>query len=674
MAEYDVAVLGGDPGGSYDRHPAQERVRTGRQAVRSRAGRPFVVMVAMMLLLGPGVVAARPATTAADAGLHFERVEGVDLPDGPVRIAEGRDGALYLAASGKGGLLAAIDGAKFTVLARGDVGCVATAADGKVWYTMGERVLAFAPAEAASPVDYTETFGGPPAGLRRIYCGRLGGVWVEGCPKMRGSDGAFREVMAFPLGGHAPVAELAGQCGNLWGLMRARGDPPGTSVVTAPAGMAACWSAFGPGDGLREGRWDAIVADEFAFVWVAGAGGLLRFDPRRPQAGWKSLPEPGLGDETVTALGLSATGRAIAGLRSGKLLELDVHVKPRRSTVIRRLDATGLARAPVRAIHCDRKGRTWVVAGARVYRAEAPRDASVRTWAPLSPLPYGNHDVFGAVADGRVYVPGGMAAHGLPAAFRNFDRMFVYDVAADRWSVTPPMSRRRCYAGVATIGRKVWVVGGRTNPSGKTAPLDLVEIYDPKTGRWRTGPPLPSPRTEAVVVAAGGRVYAIGGRGPGDAGSVFSIADGQAKWRDEAKLPVPQTTQAAGCVLDGIIYVYAGADGHGLIAYDPVKRKWKSDFPKLPDDSVPVAALMASHKGELWVMGGYKTRTPRATWIYSLKHSAWRRGPDLPGERNWGAAVAVGGRLIIAGGAHYSRQHGYYVFTDTAYMLRDGDY
>ena len=329
---------------------------------------------------------------------------------------------------------------------------------------------------------------------------------------------------------------------------------------------------------------------------------------------------------------------------------------------------TGLpAGSAVRGVHSDRNGAVWAVANRSVYRAEALPDAWQRNWRELAQMPWGNHDISGAVADGKLYVAGGMAAHGFPAVYTLFDELFVHDPRVGVWSVAGRMDTPRCYSGVAALDDKVWVVGGYFGPNDKRQPIARVEVFDPKTAKWTRGPQLDRARAEPVVVTVGDRIYVVGGADEKtEHKSVVSIAAGEAAWRPEPDAPEP-VRQAGGCVLDGKIYVVTG--GRGEFCYDPAARQW-TKLAEVPGGKTPRACLCAPHGGEVWAMGGYDTAEPRATWRYSPKDGQWRRGPDLPTPLGWGAAVDFGGKLIIAGGAYYSEEHGYYIFTDRTLELR----
>jgi hypothetical protein len=95
-------------------------------------------------------------------------------------------------------------------------------------------------------------------------------------------------------------------------------------------------------------------------------------------------------------------------------------------------------------------------------------------------------------------------------------------------------------------------------------------------------------------------------------------------------------------------------------------------MPAIPSGKPPRAALVAAHQDEIWVMGGQDIVNESATWVYHPGKSQWRAGPDLPAPMSWGAAVSLGGRLVIAGGAAYAPDHDkYYIFWERAFALRE---
>ena len=73
-----------------------------------------------------------------------------------------------------------------------------------------------------------------------------------------------------------------------------------------------------------------------------------------------------------------------------------------------------------------------------------------------------------------------------------------------RWTTGAPMLSARSEVAVAVVAGKVYVAGGF---GGGTA----LEIYDPATNRWSRGASVPQAVHHAAAVGMGGRLYVIGG-------------------------------------------------------------------------------------------------------------------------------------------------------------------
>ena len=176
-----------------------------------------------------------------------------------------------------------------------------------------------------------------------------------------------------------------------------------------------------------------------------------------------------------------------------------------------------------------------------------------------------------------------------------FDELWAYDPAIDVWQVVGRMPFVRCYNGIAALAGEIWNVGGAvqewvSGPSwGPRLPLADVDVYNPSTNSWRSGPPMLTPRQEPVVVTANGRIYAIGGASADEAlDSVESIGPGDTEWRSEPPMPQP-LRQFAGCALDGIVYVVSKA---AALSFNPETGDWEA-LPPAPQ--LPQASQIAAH-------------------------------------------------------------------------------
>jgi len=73
--------------------------------------------------------------------------------------------------------------------------------------------------------------------------------------------------------------------------------------------------------------------------------------------------------------------------------------------------------------------------------------------------------------DGKIHVFGGESRAGV------FAEHEVYDPATNRWSTALPLPTGRHGIGVASLGDKIYVIGGAPRPMhGQT---DVVEVFTP---------------------------------------------------------------------------------------------------------------------------------------------------------------------------------------------------
>lgn len=465
---------------------------------------------------------------------------------------------------------------------------------------------------------------------------------------------------AFTLGSGPLPGQMTGdQHVNRWRLVHDAKNPKSVRIEVSPAGTET-WQAPLDDAASQPGEFKAIMADEIGYVWVSTPKSVLCIDPRNAKNFWTwTSPQP------ITALDISLNGNALVGLADGSIYEVARGAKG--AGVSRNYTPKQLPAKPIRAIHTDGDGYTWVVIGSEIYRAAPPADAWQRNWKALARMPVSDHDIFSGQLDGKLYIFGGMGSYGYPTVFKYYQDLFVFDTKKNRWDVVSSLPPARAYNGCAALDGRIWVIGGRvlgpTGQSGDTIPIDRVDIYDPKTGKWEVGPKLPGPRTEPVVVPVKGRIYVVGGSNGND---TLSIGPGEPTWRVEPAPPGGAFTQSSGCEIDGKIYVLSTST-HNVLRYDTTTRTW-TELPKPPSDITLSAAISGAHKGEMWVMGGNTSN--RLTFIYSPKTNAWRSGPELPTSLGWTSAQEVDGRLIVTPGGGTSTTYDYFIFTDRIYELR----
>ncbi len=140
-------------------------------------------------------------------------------------------------------------------------------------------------------------------------------------------------------------------------------------------------------------------------------------------------------------------------------------------------------------------GQVWC------YASEDEKWRSCK-WLPTPRLDFGI-----TALDGRIHVLGGRDDAG-----KKLDRHEIYDPKQDSWTEAAAMPTARDQLSVVSAMGLVFALGGAVgtrNPMGQIS--DRNEFYDPASGEWKSGAPLPTPRMGAAAVCVDERIHLIGG-------------------------------------------------------------------------------------------------------------------------------------------------------------------
>jgi hypothetical protein len=228
----------------------------------------------------------------------------------------------------------------------------------------------------------------------------------------------------------------------------------------------------------------------------------------------------------------------------------------------------------------------------------------------------------------------------------------------DGWAMGTAMPLARAEQAVAELNGKVWVLGGW--PPGRLT-SNLVQIFDPATGRWSLGLSLPQPLHHTHAAAVGGKLYVIGGETNGaltgrpgkEVASTWVHDPAVGGW--VARAPMPTARSAGGeAVLDGKIYVAGGRapGGSAFEAYDPASDTWEK-LPDLPSQRNHLA--MVALNGKIIVAGGrtapgFTAERLAVVEIYDPKTRRWTKGAPLPAPRAGITGAALAGCMFVFGG------------------------
>lgn len=143
-------------------------------------------------------------------------------------------------------------------------------------------------------------------------------------------------------------------------------------------------------------------------------------------------------------------------------------------------------------------------------------------------------------------------------------------------------------------------------------------------------------------------------------GIASATALAQGAWKQGA--PIPQgANEVIGASVGGVMLVYGGQDpankAMGILwKYDPNSNQWT----QLPSNPVPVHHGAAAAVGnKFYVFGGFRLPDSGGNgwypedkaWVFDLDKGTWSALPPMSTPRGALAAVAVGSKIYVAGGA-----------------------
>jgi N-acetylneuraminic acid mutarotase len=155
---------------------------------------------------------------------------------------------------------------------------------------------------------------------------------------------------------------------------------------------------------------------------------------------------------------------------------------------------------------------------------------------------------------------------------------------------------------VAELDGKVYVLGGY--PASRVT-QNTLQIYDTRTDSWSIGAPAPIPLHHPVTAGVNGKLYSLGGQ--------------------------PDTDRT--------------------FEYDPRANAWR-ELRRMPTARGGGAAAVIGQR--IYVVGG-RPPAANAFEVYDVGSDTWAVLPPLPqriNNRNHLAAVAIAGRIYVAGGRY----------------------
>ncbi len=297
--------------------------------------------------------------------------------------------------------------------------------------------------------------------------------------------------------------------------------------------------------------------------------------------------------------------------------------------------------------------------------AAAPAAAAFTqiNWGTVASAPVARSEGQGIAVDGKLYVFGGFQS----SPFGPTNSALAYDPATNTWATLATMPTRLTHAGVAAIGRNIYVAGGYFGSSGtnfgaQTFATTAVWKYDIDANAWSAMPNLPQARGSGALVALGNVLHFFGGAdiSRNDKGEHYTLTIGAASWSTAVALPNPRS-HLGFAALAGRIYAVDGQhDVDDNLVTQSTVHVWD---PNNPSVWTQVASLLPARShvssatfamgGRVLVAGGEVTHgsSIRNVSAYDPLTDTWSELTQLPAARYSGVADAIGGFIYYAGGS-----------------------
>ncbi|KAJ8979857.1 hypothetical protein NQ317_016041 [Molorchus minor] len=271
----------------------------------------------------------------------------------------------------------------------------------------------------------------------------------------------------------------------------------------------------------------------------------------------------------------------------------------------------------------------------KAIRSVESYDFKEERWFQVAEMPTRRCRAGLAVLGGKVYAVGGFNGS---LRVKTVD---VYDPALDLWTSFESMEARRSTLGVAVLNNCIYAVGGFDGSTG----LNTAEVFDIQVGKWKEIAAMSTRRSSVGVGVLYGQLYAVGGYDGASRQCLSSVECFTPE--TDTWIPIPdmcsRRSGAGVGVLDGILYAVGGHDGplvrKSVEAYDPAKNKWTpvSDMSFCRRNAGVVAM-----SGLLYVVGGDDgSCNLSSVEVYNPKMDSWSLLPSCMGIGRSYAGVAI---------------------------------
>ena len=222
--------------------------------------------------------------------------------------------------------------------------------------------------------------------------------------------------------------------------------------------------------------------------------------------------------------------------------------------------------------------RVWFAGG---FKDGYPGHAIAEVWnydidldrytaAPLLPEPRAGGGL--ALVNRELHYFGGlMADRDTDSAAHWVLKLDEWATGNGQWRSSTPMPTPRNQFSTVIFQNKIYAIGGQFNHDSQQLDQARVDIFDPQTATWSSGPALPKGHShaEGATFVHDNKIWMIGGHTTPGGGTkaqdpdILTLEPG-GQWQKVGELPNPLSSPAAG-IIDGMLYVGGGAFGGSTV-------------------------------------------------------------------------------------------------------------
>jgi serine/threonine-protein kinase PknK len=280
-------------------------------------------------------------------------------------------------------------------------------------------------------------------------------------------------------------------------------------------------------------------------------------------------------------------------------------------------------------------------------------DPAAKTWTPMPDLAQARSDLGVAIADSRLVAAGGVSAGQVLKSVE------VLDLVAKTWDRLPDMQTARHGMAVDAVQKSVYAIGGATGVGdGQViSSAEMVQLPARKiqpASQWRSLPDAPTARLMMAWAVLNDQIWVLGGLRNGVAlQTVESYNPQTGAWQTGPPLPMP-LHHAAAATYRGEVVVLGGASGNLADGSNKVFALRGANWVELPSLSHARAAPAAAVVGDKLVAVGGQNSKKVVPQTEVFDGSSWHDAADMPTPREHLAAVSDGTYVYTVGGRFLS--------------------